>query len=250
MSVVRWALGVNLSWRALITFDRRRNEFLDWAEDSLLITQFYENDEGFGIAINDGQHRLLIDRESLRLRLSSPDAEIDSLADALTKALHFLEPEDSELVACIGVCSSPVSGDYEDMRRALTRRSLGPIPDGVDPYDVAILWDGVINGATVQNEFGVVDDEELVDRITRSKVSRVAQAEGVRTDSVPGDFIAPPVSVLSTTTWRSFDTPSDLTGEDVLTLAHRAQGDLLQIAALTTDAVESAVREGDARGKG
>ncbi|WP_392507514.1 hypothetical protein ACF3NT_11275 [Naumannella halotolerans] len=170
----RWSASLEVGWHPILTFERRRTQFLDWAEENVDYTGFADRDSDFvGLQLGGGA-RIEVSRSSLRAHVRYPAANFDVLRDTIDGAMKIFSPQHPRLLLVKSQWSSGINAEYKRACRTLAQRSLAaPELNGAIPADTSILVDVLTSRAQIQVEYGVVERAELVDRLTKPAMSRV-----------------------------------------------------------------------------
>ncbi len=241
-SSTRWLFGADVAWQMPVTFSRRRDDFLEWVEKEVPVSNFFEDGTAAGVAV-ERDSRLTINRRSMHVRLSGPDGNLGQVRQLTSRALELLEPDRISPYLAVGVFSYALDAEYDDARRRLAAVSLDQISPEVDPYDVAILWDGLLDGAHVQCEFGIVSADELVFRLGNLENTRhTAVVQDVDLSRAISKADLPDVSVFVTVVWEPLS--SQASAGELLTLLKAAEQQVTQVADAIRDRVVILTAEG------
>lgn len=186
--VKRWTSTIIVQWRPMLTFTRRRLELLDWFEANCDLVAFTDAPDHVGVAIGTEAQRIRLSRSHLRIELRAPDADLAQLKTALDKALETFAGQDPLPAMYMGVWTSAIlEQSYDEARRQLARAGmLEPLlPAGMRAVDCAILTDFESEVGASKAEYGVVEAEELRERLT-NPTGRIASLVGLeRPEYVP-----------------------------------------------------------------
>lgn len=169
---VRWTASVAVEWSPILTYARRRQEFLDWAEANCDIAGFLDKGEFLGLAIGGRGQRIEITRRGLELQIDDPRMDVAALSRPLEGIAEIFQPTGSVVTAYRGRWSVQLEDEYEDVAHRVARAAV-PLSQGPAPIDVALLVDlDHAQAMQVQMEYGIVDLEQLTDRLTREDSGR------------------------------------------------------------------------------
>lgn len=197
MEPIRWSASFWIDWRTVLAFDRRRAELLDWFEANIDIASFVEDEEFIGIGVGR-QDRLVVARDHLGIYLLEPTADGSPLAMALDGTLDVLQPRDARLSILMSTWSAALEGSYEN-RSASFAHSAPGLSDRA--FDCAILADLRFDEATAQVEYGIVDDEQLRERLEDPQMGRIARSVHRPAQPIKGLPALEPVSLFADISW-------------------------------------------------
>lgn len=201
---LRWAARFHVAWRPVLTFRRRRGDYLDWLDQHVDPVFFRDREEEeVGVAANSDHQRLTVQRDGVILDLRSPAADVQDLVVSLDGAFETLSPSDARAHQYRGQWSSPVVGNYDELRERLAgrlfNRDLG-LPNA-RVVDGAYLMNGETDSALMLFEFGFVDSSELRQRVRHPELyRRLAGIELPSPHEVKLDV--PPTSLYVDLAWR------------------------------------------------
>ncbi|WP_285364092.1 hypothetical protein [Microbacterium sp. LMC-P-041] len=191
----RWTTSYRFTWTPIVTFARRQLKFLDWIEANLDPVSFYDREGTTGVAILSRDIRLTVSRSGMVLEDGAAlEAGVGVLREAVAGALGVLEPKDLRLKSGSVAWSEGLAGlPYNEARAGLSR-----LMSGIDlssdvpvPVDISALMDVLTPEYSGQVEWGVVSAEELVDRLARPPIGRIAtnrpeaSAAAIHPDELP-----------------------------------------------------------------
>lgn len=201
----RWTSSFRFEWTPIITFARRRAQFLDWVEENLEPVAFYDREGTIGVAIGSRSVRLTVSRQGMTLEDgSASDEGVHALETAIHGVCAVLEPRSVELSsASIAWSRDLEAASYNVARRSFARAIsfFGSDEDVAIPVDASGLMDVLTSRYRGQIEWGVVSADELLMRLSTPEVGRLAENRPVaRLDSISPDSL-PEASLFADTTF-------------------------------------------------
>jgi hypothetical protein len=219
----RWKSTYTFRWTPILTYTRRHLSLLEWYEKNIEPVAVLEKSDSVGVALLSADLRVTVRRSAMIIESGLSGHETANLMPAVTGILDILEPKDIILDSARSMATVELTdADYsESCARFATKCSTSPIiGDGFRPKDASALVDLDSETKRVQVEWGIVQDAELLRRLTDPNMTRVAgEAEEARriplsrARALVGNEL-PQVSVLVETKvhrktgWEAHDTDS------------------------------------------
>lgn len=195
----RWTAAYAFGYTPVISFERRRTELLDWVEQNLEPAEFRDDQNEVGIALRPGV-RIRISRRSVTLEDAVASAEgTTSLVPMLDGFFQMMEPRGLVPVrASIAWSSDHPLIDYSRATAILAEQVTGlpgSLASGIRAVDVASLVDFKGENVTIQAEYGIVSEEELLERLASDRIGRI-KGRPVAVGSLMAFDELPPVSIF------------------------------------------------------
>lgn len=242
----RWNSRYRFAWTPIITFGTRRLAFLEWVEENLDPLAFNESPERVGVAVGDPRIRLTITSRGMTLEDGAADeAWTSKISPAVAGVFEVMEPRDVSMTSAAVAWSHPLpEAGYLETRRAFARRiSCIPADAPVAPRDASVLMDVDAPNAEMQVEWGVVEADELLERVTTPDVGRIGASGGrAETKISATEFPLAPVSVFIDSLIHRYDVPQEVPNAEAV-LAVIAEADALS-ATLAHELAKGWTREG------
>jgi hypothetical protein len=197
----------------VVTFTRRRAAYLDWVEANTDPVAFRDDEETVGIAVGRRTQRVEVHRSGARLQLRNSLDEPGNLLGLIGGVSDCFEPERMRLTQYRAVWSMALESAYEETAARLAARS--GVPSDYRPVDCAYLTTLRWPGADVDVEFGIVNSQELVERVTDPEISRIGPAaeDATPPDESQIDF---PCALFVDVAWKPSDSlPLDKLSESL-----------------------------------
>lgn len=175
----RWATGYAVAWTPILTFAKRRLQLLERFEREIDPIAFKDERESIGVALVDPGLRLEVERAGLRITASADDLDLEYLATAVRGVFDVLEPQDAVLQSMATTRTFELAGaDYHDERAEAARRATGcgvvaAAGRTFRPVDMSALVDFESPESVIQVEWGIVEGEELLERVTDPFLGRL-----------------------------------------------------------------------------
>lgn len=174
----RWTASYVFRYRPIISWERRRNELLDWVENHVELVSFRDERTEVGFALVEGV-RIRISRQLTIVEDSAAvPGSVESLWPMLDAVIETLAPRDIVLDRAAIAWSNELQGkDYAEATRSFAERVTGihsALPSGLRPTDVAPLVDFMNSRFHVQAEYGVVNPSELRARINDPDAGKIS----------------------------------------------------------------------------
>jgi len=183
--VPAWSHTVALAWPPSLRFFERRSDLLAQLESQDLVSAFRWSENVIGARLGRGE---VLEVSSLGAMLITigPDARPDKARDGLKLAIETVEPTDLRLTQALFQFMLPVDREYALARRQSARQLITPLLPQASPEDWSLLVDGRsrLSNAPFQVEFGVIDEREAPDRLSR----RVGRMHAHELAPFPEDF--------------------------------------------------------------
>lgn len=165
----QWTAQLRIAWLPVLTFERRRLTLLDWLEEHAEVVGVLDEtgrDAGVGVAVGRPEQKLVVQHDGCHVRLEAPHASLDGVMGALNGVYEAMDPVDAHLDYFRTAWSLPLKDEYMPARLAFASRAAG-LPASVDfaVSDAAVLADVEMEDRTLQVEYGIVDKNELRDRL-------------------------------------------------------------------------------------
>jgi len=175
-----WSSAFIFNWTPILTFARRRIEFLDWLEKHTEPVAFNDDGATVGVALASRDMRVTVARSHLHVDFANHISPAESLLPALEGVFEVLEPRDLTLRNAHLVQTRSLDGiAYDEARAQFARRvSLATLPGELRAIDASTIMD--IQGPewSGQIEWGVVNQREILDRLTDPKLGRLRGDKG------------------------------------------------------------------------
>ncbi|WP_100451222.1 hypothetical protein [Mycobacteroides abscessus] len=203
-----WLSTVQFKWTPILTYTRRYLALLDWFEENIEPVAFTDrpDKQAVGVALVAPDLRLVVSRSGMILESGLSGLAIEKLMPAVTGVFEVMNP--SSVLATqymsIGTVSLRNANYYEQCSR-FGVIAAGDGFNGSDQWRVAdgsALVDLLSQAMKVQVEWGVVESDELLERLRNPTMSRLNHsAVGVERASIarnttPGRDV-PSVSVYT-----------------------------------------------------
>ncbi len=176
---------MTVAWPPSLKFFERRSDLLGQLESQDLVSAFRWSENLIGARLGRGE---VLEVSSLGAMLITigPDARQDNARNALKLAIETLEPTNLVLAQALFQFMLPVDREYAAARRHSARRLVTPLLPHARPDDWSMLVDGRsrVSNAPFQVEFGVIDEREAPDRLSR----RVGRMHAHELAPFPEDF--------------------------------------------------------------
>lgn len=165
-----WSSALILEWDPILTFARRRSELLDWYEENLTPKAFIDEEDIVGVTVGSLQHRVNTGRNSLVLQQVTTERLPSSVARTIEGTLNTMRPQNIRVSGFRALISVPVDLDFDEVRESLAQRAVRfnlseRVPPTFRASDVAILADIEDELGPLQVEFGVVNAQQLRERL-------------------------------------------------------------------------------------
>lgn len=174
-----------VEWPPSLRFFERRSDLLAQLESQDLVSAFRWSENLIGVRLGRGE---VLEVSSLGAMLITigPEARQDKARDALRLAIETLEPTDLRLTLALFQFMLPVDREYAAARRQSARQLVTPLLPHASLVDWSLLVDGRsrLSNAPFQVEFGVIDEREAPDRLSR----QVGRLHGRELAPFPEDF--------------------------------------------------------------
>ena len=198
----RWTSAYKFKWTPILTYTRRHLALLEWFEEHLDPVAFVEHPGRVGVALIVDDLRVTVRRAGMQLESGLSGASVTHLSKAVEGIFQVFEPSDTVLTQAR--CTSSVALDAADYHETCARfgRMVGAannVAGGFRAVDGSALLDLHSDQVRAQVEWGIVDADELLFRLTHPDVGRLSYEEVPeprdRTAGLLQDEL-PPVSTL------------------------------------------------------
>ncbi|TVS77000.1 hypothetical protein [Mycobacterium helveticum] len=174
----RWVSIHAFRWTPILTFTRRHLALLDWLEENVQPVAFLDEPQTIGIAIGASDLRLTVSRAGMTIESGLSGLPVNRVVPALEGVFDLLQPKATILTVSNVVSTRELPGtDYDEMRRAFAIDVAG-VPSEVaelSALDGSSLVDLESDQQSAQVEWGIVEADELLMRLSNPKVSRIVR---------------------------------------------------------------------------
>jgi len=197
----RWLGHYNFHWNPLVSFRQRRDELARWIDDNESPRAVLDEDEALGVAVGHRNLRLTMHRTGFDISVGSPRISIEPLEGVFSAVADIFRPRGVHVAIARTVHTYDMEADYKNPRQRLAQRVTGlAAGEGFGPTDCSLLVDFSREYCKLQVEFGIVDADELEERLRGTGMGRLSGLDLPRVSDVGRDF--PPLSLLCDSTWR------------------------------------------------
>lgn len=172
----RWTSGYEFEWTPIMTFMRRRLALLDWFEAHVEPVAFTEDHQQVGIALLSPDLRVIIRQHGLVVSTGLAGGTIGGLLPAIEGIFSVLEPKDVVLKQASSTWTCDLAdADYNEERArfaAICAPGTGGL-DGMRALDASALVDFDSPEVRLQAEWGVVEPDELLKRLSDPMIGRL-----------------------------------------------------------------------------
>lgn len=175
----RWASGYAVEWTPILTFRKRRLQLLDWFEDEINPIAFMDEHDSIGVALVDESLRVEVTRSGLRISVGADSLGVAHVGRAVQGVFEVLDPQDAILQAAAGTRTFELPGAvYLDERTEAARRitrcgAVSAAGHTYRPTDMSALIDFESAESVVQAEWGIVERDELLQRVSDPYLGRL-----------------------------------------------------------------------------
>lgn len=203
--VIRWAARYEVAWKPILTFDRRRMEYLDWLDREIDPVAFFEQADAVGAAPVSDLERIEVGRRGATLELRAPTADVANLKRPFEGVLTCFEPTRPNISEYRAHWSVDLDRDYADACAAFAKQLL-PRPlagSGAVPTDGAYLLDVLLDQDSMLLEFGIVSGSELAGRVEEpgNRLGGAPLPEGAGLYPPEMSDLLPPTSLYMDLLW-------------------------------------------------
>jgi len=201
----QWRILLAIEWTPMIAFMRKRLKLTDWLDEHTSPQAFIDEADHVGVALGDLDTRAVISRERMIITASSTEA-LPSLRPVVDAVFTVMEPKLPGLAHSRVTLTHPLTGSYTELIADFAHRaglSNAVLPPGVHAVDSSVLTDMRDDARRVQIEWGVVNRNELFDRVSDWSFGRL---------SSPGADLSTGPRALS-----AFGKPADVSEVSLLT---------------------------------
>lgn len=177
----RWTSAYQFKWTPILTYTRRHLSLLEWFEKNLEPVAFVENPGRVGVALVVEDLKVTVRRAGMQLESGLSGASVTHLLDAVEGIFQVLEPRDAVLVHTRSTSTVSLSDvDYHEMCAQFGRKmgTTAAIDGGFRAVDGSALLDLHSDQVRAQVEWGIVDADELLFRLTHPDVGRIGAQSG------------------------------------------------------------------------
>lgn len=228
----RWSSIYALRWAPILTFERRRTEWLDWVESNLEVSGFKETEKGISVSLGRPTQGIVLSVERSFLVIEDAiGSGIQTTETALQGIFQIFEPQNLRRTHIFTAYSKGIPDIAYDIARGRFARaiSLGSFDDSLSTeVDASALIDLKLENAELQIEWGIVSSKELVDRLSNDDLGRLSSNR----PSFKGKIDSPPhTSIFTDLTMRLVNQPNFLTSSsEVLEATGQADSNILETA--------------------
>lgn len=237
-----WLSSFQFQWTPILTYTRRHLALLDWFEQNIEPVAFVDHPDKqlLGVALLAPDLRITVKRGGMTLESGLSDVPIEKLMPAVEGVFKVMAPSSVLATQYLSTGVVPLEGDDYYERCA----QFGTLASG-DVFGGSALW-RVTDGSAVvdltsetmkvQVEWGIVQNQELLDRLRHPDMSRlgnrmpVDERARIAHRTKPGRDV-PPVSVYVDQVgfWRTGGSVDDVS--DVMKRVTEAQQTASNVAA-------------------
>jgi len=204
-----WSETLSVRWKPTVRFLRARVEILEELEDSDRIAAFRFDDSDINVLLKGRLVELQVDASGCQLSIHTPNADRDEAQSVLELVLEKLSPSGFRRYSFSSQALMALDEDYADAIKRVGSAVL-PFSGAMGLTDFAILVDGddPIDGQLAYKiEFGVLNSEEIPNRLTR-QVGRVGTRAAVPYRHEDQEY--PPVALFAESWWHTKKYPDGL----------------------------------------
>jgi hypothetical protein len=171
---VPWTHLLEMRWRPALEFYEERTAILRCLDNEKLLGAFRVQANQIDARLTKRGHALRVRQSGLILELLGQDADLELGWNCVVTALQKIKPK-SVHVHSRYQHLEPLDGPFDATVRAARERFL-LVPDGEEIVD----WAMIVNlPGQATAEFGIIRDDEAIDRLTRDAGS-MGESEGVQ----------------------------------------------------------------------
>lgn len=166
----RWVAKYAFHWRALVSFKQRRDALAVWIDDNVLPRAVLDTDDVLGIAVEYQELRVTIHRSGFEISVGAPDLDVTALEAAFGGVFSIMRPGNLHISACRTLSSVDLdAANYDDARQNFATKCAGPLDDRFEVADGAAIVDLATNTSRLKVEFGIVNKQELRERLRKPR---------------------------------------------------------------------------------
>jgi hypothetical protein len=172
-----WTQSITAQWPPCLSFYDKKLELLHGFQDEGVLLAFKNQDGEIGALLGDRDHQIEVEPNRLSMRILQKGGDIRRIERAARSVVTAIAPPRVAKLSVSLQYVAPLSQDYDEARVESSQAFLGlGEPSDLRLSDSALrIWDWAVllegendrDEASFQMEFGIVDAEELPERLAR-----------------------------------------------------------------------------------
>lgn len=248
-----WLSSFQFKWTPILTYTRRHLALLDWFEQNIEPVAFIDHHDKqlVGVALVAPDLRITVRRWGMTLESGLSGVPIEKLTPAIEGVFEVMAPSSVLATQYLSTGVVPVEDDYYERCARFGALVSGDVFGSSDLWrvtDGSAVLDLTSEMMKVQVEWGIVKDQELLDRLRHPEKSRlgnrmpVDERANIAHRTKPGRDV-PPVSVYADQVgfWRTGGSVDDVS--DVMKRVTEAQQAASNVAVELASRFRTTARE-------